>query len=793
MEHMSFTPRIKTEDELQEQLKKANTVLGVAVEPQSWETLSLLEMKEKYKVRLDAYMMALKAERSGIQDAEAFTRAREHVTALNNLDIYIEKNKDKKEDVRDERHLSVYQDLQSFLEEGKNKGYIKLPTGVGKTVIFIRLIEALGLKTLIVVPTKVLVQQTGERLEEFTEVEYGMLYSNQKDFSSHAIITTYASLISNVKNNQIKPRDWPLVILDEAHRALGEETRATLERFDGIQIGFTATAVFSEDKSVATILPEIIHSMSLTEAIEEGALSTTQTIHAFTEVDLSSVPLLGNNYNEKALEKAVNTIARNKAAVELYQQAFMGRKAVAYCAGVAHAKDCTKMFNESGIPAACITQDTEKEEREKIFKQFKTGEILVLCNARILIEGFDEPTCSLVLNLHPSRSYVDVEQRGGRALRLDTNDSNKIGVVVDFIDKADDDKKSVLFSEILGSAFVPARGKKASAGTNENNLGPIETEEQDGEPLDLSFISIEGLRVTVDAREIMTVSNEFKILRIQAQEKKTFSFKTLQAEVRDAEVKSSPEYKTLAPQRGWLSAETLTSKPEWRGWDDFLGREAFSFETLQAEVRDAEVKSSGEYKTLAPQRGWLSVDALIKKPEWRGWDDFLGRESKQVFTFKTLQDEVRAAEVKSSPEYKTLAPQRGWLSVDALIKKPEWRGWDDFLAREAFSFETLQAEVRAAGVKSSREYEKLAPQRGWLSANALIKKPEWRGWDDFLAREAFSFETLQAEVRDAEVKSSGEYKTLAPQRGWLSVDALIKKPEWRGWDDFLGREIKKNG
>jgi len=149
--------------------------------------------------------------------------------------------------------------------------------------------------------------------------------------------------------------------------------------------------------------------------------------------------------------------------------------------------------------------------------------------------------------------------------------------------------------------------------------------------------------------------------------------------------------------------------------------------------------------------------------------------------------------VKSSREYETLAPQRGWLSANALIKKPEWRGWDDFLAREAFSFEKHQDEVRDAKVKSSREYEKLAPQRGWLSANALIKKPEWRGWDDFLAREAFSFEKHQYEVQAEGVKSSGEYKTLAPQRGWLSIGTLTSKPEWTGWDDFLGRESKKNG
>ncbi len=505
--------RQKTPEELVAQVQKVNEILGVPVTPRSWETLSKDEIKESHKVRYEAYLAVLRESKQEIKDEEVVARAREHVTMLNNLEAFIGSHEESVGGGRDERHASVYQDLQSFIEAGKTKGYVKLPTGVGKTVIFARLIEALGLKTLVVVPTKVLVNQTGQRFEEFTDIEFGKLYSEQKDTGSHVTVTTYASLVRNIKNGTLDPTNIPLLILDEAHRALGEETVKLLREFQGLQLGFTATDVYSKDKNVAEILPECIHSMSLSEAIQEGSLATTQTIHAFTEVDLSSVTVSKDGYNQAELEKAVNVAGRNKAAVELYQKAFSGRKAVCYCSGIGHANTLAKLFNKSGVPSAVITKDTTEESkdgimgRKEIFEKFKSGEILVLCNARVLIEGFDEDTCSVGFNLHPTRSLVEAEQRGGRPGRLNANDPGKVSTIVDFIDK-NAKRKSVLFSEILGGAYVVQKSERKKVGNFTDKTTTTKRIEKNSELLKL--ISVEGLRVSVDSQEILTVTREYK-------------------------------------------------------------------------------------------------------------------------------------------------------------------------------------------------------------------------------------------------------------------------------------------
>ena len=614
--------------EIQKQVESVNQILGVDVSPQSWQTLNKYEIKEKHKVRYDAYLTVLRELKKDIKDEEAIDRAREHVTMLNNLKSFIDSHQESAQDARGERHSSVYLDIQAFLEEGKTEGYVKLPTGVGKTVIFARLIEALGLKTFVVVPTKVLVEQTGERIDEFTDVELGKMYSEQKDTDSHVTITTYQSLVQNIKNGKLDPAKVPLLVLDEAHRALGDETQKALAQFTGLKIGFTATDFFSAHKNVSEVLSECVHSMSLSEAIREGALANTRTIHAFTEVDLSSVQIINGNYNEAELEKAINIESRNKAAVELYQKEFSDKKAVCYCSGVQHAKTLADLFNKSGISCASITQDTPKESRKEIFAKFKIGEIKVLCNANILIEGFDEDTCSVGFNLRPTQSWVNAEQRGGRPLRLDKNDPEKVGAVVDFIDK-NSKRKPVLFSEILGGESFIKNNRNLKPKEKDSDVDDlIKDDESELSSQAFDPIMIDGLRVVVDTREILQVTREYS----ESREKiAPLTYQELQAEVRAAGIRSSREYIKEAPSKGWPSARFLLKQEGFETWGEFLGREkrvTLTFQELQAEVRAAGIRSSKEYMKEFSSKGWPSYNALLKQEGFKDWDEFLGREKK---------------------------------------------------------------------------------------------------------------------------------------------------------------------
>jgi superfamily II DNA or RNA helicase len=170
-------------------------------------------------------------------------------------------------------------------------------------------------------------------------------------------------------------------------------------------------------------------------------------------VDLSKVKIFGNEYDQRDLERAVNIESRNTAAVDLYQQLFFGQLGVSYCISVNHATTLAKAFNERGINAAVISGRQKKKEQREILKKFKKGDLLMLCNAIILTEGFDEPKANVCLNLSPTLSPVKAEQRAGRVLRLAPDNPDKYAYVVDFLDQSHDRKRQpITFAEIIQGA-----------------------------------------------------------------------------------------------------------------------------------------------------------------------------------------------------------------------------------------------------------------------------------------------------------------------------------------------------
>ena len=90
-----------------------------------------------------------------------YAEADKWLTILNSLNGYIlEYEKEISEDPRHPIQQEVFRALRDFVEQGYKEGYVKLPTGTGKTVLFKRFAESIGVRSLIVVPKNILVEQT---------------------------------------------------------------------------------------------------------------------------------------------------------------------------------------------------------------------------------------------------------------------------------------------------------------------------------------------------------------------------------------------------------------------------------------------------------------------------------------------------------------------------------------------------------------------------------------------------------------------------------------------------------
>lgn len=75
------------------------------------------------------------------------------------------------------------------------------------------------------------------------------------------------------------------------------------------------------------------------------------------------------------------------------------------------------MFNDTGVPAAVILGDTNREERDKAIAGFQDGSIKVLVNVIVATEGFDLPDASCIIIARPTMSLALYLQMVGRGLR----------------------------------------------------------------------------------------------------------------------------------------------------------------------------------------------------------------------------------------------------------------------------------------------------------------------------------------------------------------------------------------
>ncbi len=137
--------------------------------------------------------------------------------------------------------IRAVSELIRFLEhEGGEdfKGRFKQPTGAGKTVLFGVITKLIGVKTLVLVPRQNLLSNTKKEFIEMvgmSESEIGLLGAGSNDIDKQITIATYQSHMSRMKRDSTYRKavqQCDLIICDEAHRALGDATKTSIDSID---------------------------------------------------------------------------------------------------------------------------------------------------------------------------------------------------------------------------------------------------------------------------------------------------------------------------------------------------------------------------------------------------------------------------------------------------------------------------------------------------------------------------------------------------------------------------------
>jgi superfamily II DNA or RNA helicase len=310
------------------------------------------------------------------------------------------------------------------------------PTASGKTIAAAGFVEAArSLGILILTHRRLLVSQFqrdlttegyGERFTDFIEPGKEPLRGDPITIQTYAWFARHAGSLSR--------EAYQLVICDEAHTALGEKTSAAIRSFpEPIYIGMTATEQLIA-KQVSDVFPASVDDLPLADAARRGLIAPLRCLRVPPAAAINSVPIVGGDFEERALAAALDHQALNQAAASLYRERFDTTPGIVYAAGVDHAYNLAQEFRAAGLKAEAVSGRTPPVKLAETLASYELGEINVLINAMLLAEGWNSPRATVCMHLAPTASKRVYQQRIGRIMR--THPRKEAGIVVDFTPKS---------------------------------------------------------------------------------------------------------------------------------------------------------------------------------------------------------------------------------------------------------------------------------------------------------------------------------------------------------------------
>ena len=348
--------------------------------------------------------------------------------------------------LRDYQSRTIQQLYEWFEAGNEGNPCLVLPTGSGKSHIVAALCkDALQnwpeTRILMLTHVKELIEQNAEKMRLHWPGAPMGIYSASIGRRDLGEPITFAG-IQSVRSKARDLGHVDLVIIDECHLVNHHDAggyRTLLANLKGINphlrvVGLTATPYrlghgLITDKPA--LFDALLEPVSIEELVHKGFLSNLRSKVTQLKLSTEGVHKRGGEYIEAELQAAVDTKDQNERVVREVIELAGNRKAwLFFCAGVKHAENVCQVLVDHGIPAACVTGDTPKKERERILADFKAGRLRALTNANVLTTGFDHPDIDLIAMLRPTMSAGLYVQMAGRGMRVKSHTDHCL--VLDF-------------------------------------------------------------------------------------------------------------------------------------------------------------------------------------------------------------------------------------------------------------------------------------------------------------------------------------------------------------------------
>lgn len=321
---------------------------------------------------------------------------------------------------------SVSAGINYFNSNTNKNAILILPTGAGKSIVIANLVAPLKGKTLILQPSKEILEQNFAKYVSYGF--YASIYSasvGQKKIDRVTFCT-----IGSIINKKHLFQGLENIIIDECHlvNPKGGMYEEFINAFPKAKVlGLTATPYRLSNDSFGAqlkfitrtrpkIFDNVLHYVQNDVLFNAGYLAKLEYF-SFNVVDRKMLQLnsSGTDYTQQSLKRYYKTIDMPKIIIQ-YAHRLLAKKPnlLIFCALTDEAAVVVK-----NVPGAVLlTSDTKKDERERILSYFKSGKIRCVVNVGVLTTGFDYPELECVLMARSTMSLALYYQIVGRAMRI---------------------------------------------------------------------------------------------------------------------------------------------------------------------------------------------------------------------------------------------------------------------------------------------------------------------------------------------------------------------------------------
>lgn len=341
--------------------------------------------------------------------------------------------------LRENQSEPIAKAIQFFQEKKPKPSLIVLPTAWGKSILTAFVAKNTDDRLLVLQPSKELLEQNYTKYLNLCGYFGANAGIYSASFGRREIAQITYATIGSIKNlgETFKRYGFTKMLIDEAH-LYPREADSMLGRFlkdSGIThvLGITATPVklqTNRDKDGQTFLKlvmltsrskkgnfykDIIHVGQVQEMVRLGFWSPLLYETASFDDSLLVFNSSKSEYTEDSVQRAYDANGGTQGITDTLDKHPERKHVLAFVPSVQDAIDLSQRYPNSGV----IYGEQDKREREQTVARFRSGEIRVLFNVRVLSTGFDFTGIDCIVLGISTASIALYYQIIGRGTRID--------------------------------------------------------------------------------------------------------------------------------------------------------------------------------------------------------------------------------------------------------------------------------------------------------------------------------------------------------------------------------------